>query len=291
MSRGLIATARRHRPMSRAFAVAVLALGICSVPVPAQAEKWTGDDPSGDVAGSHYDWDPEPCGTITEIDGSARTNEDITGLTAQYAGGRLRFAVQFRDLLATSEQMVDLYVSTPGKTWELEVDRFATRSGKFKVMTFLTKAFPPPPEDTDECLFGYVSTGTPCRISRAIDFDADTIRLALPATCLRTPTSIRVGVRASGDGPYDPKAGFDWYDDEWGVHAEGESVWYPPFGPEIHPPVADQSASPSNRSLKASSSTGTRRSLVRTLTGFPIGTTAATAYRSGIPSSSFTAGS
>lgn len=221
----------------RRAAVAVLALPIVLPAGPAHAERWSAPDASGNVEGWHYDPEPAPCGTMTDVDGSADANDDITRLTVRHEADEVWIAVAFRDLDRTLEQSLSLHVAVPeGRGWMVQVDRVKARKGRFQVWYFFAKEIPEPdPEELDECGGGLVSTvGRACRIRPLVDFATDRIRVAVPRRCLRDPEWVRVGARSYGWPTYDPAAGsYGGFHDEWGTPEEGASEWLPPFGPEV----------------------------------------------------------
>jgi hypothetical protein len=262
-----------------ALALAVPALLIVATGT-AHAERWSAPDATGDVEGTHYDSDPTPCGTFTAVDGSADTNDDVTRLTVRHSRTDLEFLVGFRDLDEALEQSISFVIDTPRRGWELDIERFETKPGKFRIMADLSRRpKPPDPDELGECgTWGYITEAIRCGRPE-FDFDADTVQMTLPRYCLASPRWVRVGVSASSfeDGTYQPDhMSFDMYDDHWGVAENGEE-WLV-FGPRVHAAPGAQKGAPSNLSRVTKSSTGLRRSFVSTVTGFPIGTTAATAY-------------
>lgn len=272
-------------PRSSALAVAAL---LVLLPVPAHAERWSSADAEADVTGWHWDPEPAPCGTMTDVDGSAEVNEDITRLGARHTTRRLWLVTRFRDLDEALDQHVSYYLQTPRGAWDLDLDRDHTRSGRIRVTTFLARAPEPEPAEPDEpgdpadpasCWSGSIAAGVRCAVDHDIDFDSDTVALRLPRSCVGSPRWVRVGVSAySWPDSTDPATeGISGFSDAWGVPADGEVSLAPPVGPRLRASAASQSGSPSNSSWVASSSTASRRSLVTSRTGLPIGTTAASA--------------
>ena len=227
----------------------------------------------------HFDSDPAPCGTVSELDGSSDTNDDVTRLTVRHSRTDLDHLVRFQDLDETLEQSITFSIRTPRRDWALDIDRFETKPGKFRIMADLSRRpKPPDPDELGECgSWGYITEAIQCGRPE-FDFDVDIVRMTLPRYCLASPRWVRVGVGASSfSGTYEPEhLSFDAYDDHWGV-AASDSSWYL-YGPKVHAAPGAQKAAPSNLSRVTNSSTGLRRSFVSTVTGFPIGTTAATAY-------------
>lgn len=216
-----------------------LTIPLVLLAAPAHAERWTADDPVGDVTGWQYSPEPPPCGTFTDVDGTDRANEDITRLTARHSRAVVRVVLGFRDLDAAAEQEVSIHVATPVRGWDLDVLRFERRKGGFRVMTFLAKTpqLPPASEDPDDCGWtGVATVGRPCRLEHSFDFDADLISVTLPRSCVGAPAWVRVGARASG-WTYGEDGTFGSFSDEWGDAGNGESDgWVPPLGPEVHAP-------------------------------------------------------
>lgn len=254
----------------------------------AHAERWSSPDPTGDVTGWRYDPEPKPCGTFTDVDGSADANDDITGVRVRHSWKDVRLTVRFQDLDPALEQSVDVHLQTALKRgWTVDVERFRPRPGKpFQVMTFLyrTPNYPDPADledDPDGCGYWVVTGGGSCRMpGAAVDPDLDVVRIQVPRTCLRNPAWVQVGVHSTGwsysEDPADKS--FSSFNDEWGTRDPEASVWLPPLSPAVSAPAGAQKGAPSNRSLVTNSSTALRRSFVSSLTGLPIGRTAATAY-------------
>ncbi|MGY2704455.1 hypothetical protein ACVW2K_004039 [Nocardioides sp. HB32] len=225
------------RILSSATVVAIVSFALAA-PGAAYADRWSAPDGSGDVAGWHFDPDPAPCGTFTDIDGSADANDDITGLTVRHTPRAVQVVVRFRYLSPRLEQSVSLHLAVPEiRGWTVDVDRFRARSGKFRVLDFMARELrEPDPEGSDECggVSVVVSEGA-CRTHPVFDFAADTVRVTVPRHCLRDPEWVGVGAVASAwvdpDDPDDPTYGGFW--DEWGTPEEGASTWLPPFGPEV----------------------------------------------------------
>ncbi|MEP9365025.1 hypothetical protein ABLE68_18825 [Nocardioides sp. CN2-186] len=206
----------------------------------AQAERWHGADPGGDVIGSHYDPAPEPCGTFTDVDGSTDTNDDITDLTVRHTRKVVTITVGFEDLDPTLEQYLTIHVGTPLlRGWSIDVSRSpAGKSRPPKVTTDLSKEprFPDPtdpPDDPDGCGWFTSVIDVSCRrLHTDVDLDADLVRVSVPRTCLRNPPWVRVGVTSTGfvNGADQTFSVFyDW----WGTPEEGESSWLPPLSPPV----------------------------------------------------------
>lgn len=251
----------------------------------ASADTWAHADRSGDVTGWRFDPEPPPCGTFEEATLAGATSSDITRLRVAHRRDDVRLTARFRDLRGRGQHSSTFFVQTPDRMWQLDVNRF--ESGE-PTHTFFAKApdyaalEAAAQEEAEEagvdCTTVVVDMGTaPCRGLRAeIDPRADRVDVVLPRTCLRDPRWVRVGLSSSGEtsGP-DP-----WYvQDRWvpGGTADTSGI----VG-RLSPPVRRdrreaQKAAPSYLSRVTNSETSWRRSFVTGLTGFPIGTTAASA--------------
>ena len=215
------------------------ALGVSAVllPASAHAERWSSPDPSGNVEGWQYDPEPEPCGTMTDVDGSIDANDDITRLSVRHDAKQVRVVVGFRDLDRSLEQEVAIHLAVPEARGRiLDISRFRGPSGRFMVLRMFHREWrEPSPEEVDDCGDSWeVVSGGPCRTTATFDFVRDRVRATVPRRCLREPEWVRVGVRSYGWAPYDAETGtFGGFHDEWGVPEEGASRWLPPFGPEL----------------------------------------------------------
>ncbi len=215
----------------RAAVGGLLAAALAATPGVAHAERWAGGDPNGDVQGWYWDPEPEPCGTTSDVDGSAVTNHDITRLVVRHTRHDVVVTVRFSELDPDLEQSALLHLATPGAGWLLWVDRFATSDGH-RVHASLTAApAPPDPEDLDECGRWAVLLPTArCRVEREFDFVASALRTRVPRECLKNPRWVRSGADASGWFGWDaPDGGGGGYYDQWG---EGDDLWGP-MGPRV----------------------------------------------------------
>jgi hypothetical protein len=278
--------------MSRSLRLALAGLAAPALLIAAagtaHAERWSAADPAGDVTGWHYDPEPAPCGTVTDVDGSTDANDDITAVRVRHSWKDVRLTVRFQDLDPALEQSVTIHLQTAlERGWFLDVDRYQPRPGKpFKVMTFVAREprYPDPGEiedDPDGCGYWGFIAGQSCSLPAAeVDTDLDVVRVQVPRKCLRNPAWVQVGVQATGwvssGDPADPS--FGSFHDEWGTPDPAGSPWLPPLGPPVDAPSGAQNGAPSNLSRVTNSSTGLRRSFVISETGLPSGTTAASAY-------------
>jgi hypothetical protein len=249
-------------------AAALAVFAIVLAPTAVHAERWSGGDPRGDVAGWHYEPEPAPCGISTEVDGSTNTNEDITRLVVRHTRTEVRLIARFRDLDPALEQGISFHIATKARRgWFLHIDRFwDRRSDRFRVMGFLAKEPNyPDPEDLDECGgFAFLSVVLPCRTSPRVDLDANEVRTAVPRSCLKNPRWVRVGTSAHGwiapEDPADPSG--DSFSDEWGVRDDSMSIWLPPFGPKVRAAPGAQLAAPARAAAGPSAEPRTRHFVI-----------------------------
>lgn len=202
-------------------------------PTAAVADSWRVTDPRGDVAGWHYDPEPEPCGTSTVVDASDQGNVDITGLGVRHTRRAVVLTTRFRELDPDQGQMVDLAIRSSTGGWELDLYRDAPGDGGWQTYSSLNREPKyPDPDDLEECEgFGIVIDVTPCGIGRDVDFAKDLVRLSVPRSCLGNPRWVRVGV-GTYDFIDDGGGSFTYFSDEW----DGGTVvspWLPPIGPRV----------------------------------------------------------
>lgn len=229
------------RDMPRTLRAALIGL-VCSatfLPGAAHADRWSSPDDSGDVHGMHHDPEPAPCGTVTEVDGSEETNDDITRLRVRHAGSSVHIRARFRDLDPDLEQQLAFHIATGRGRWMLLLDRWENASGQVRVRTFLgEEPEEPDEEDVDECGgYAVIILGYPCRIGREIDLEGNVVSVAVPRSCLRRPGWVRVGLDAmSFVEPTDPDdTAVSVFSDAWGVSGSTDS-WLPPYGPRVLAP-------------------------------------------------------
>jgi hypothetical protein len=235
-------------PRNPLRACALLALVALLAPLaPAAAETWSGRDPRGDVEGYTYvsPASEDECPTITDIDGSADTNDDITRLRVRHTATSVIVATRFRDLDARLDQLLMLHIKSADRGWYLDVSRSVGKRGKSRTFTFLAREpkYPDPDEidpDGDGCgSFIVASVGLPCpHMAAKVDTDRDVITATLPRTCIRSPRWVRVGAGSAGSEDLDPPKGqpdaisFNGYYDVWSDGGAGTD-WLPPFGPRV----------------------------------------------------------
>ena len=230
--------------------ISALAVTAVLAPAAAHAERWAGGDPRGDVEGWHFDPEPEPCGTDTQIDATENTNSDITRLVVRHTRTAVQLSVRFRDLDPALEQVTQLHIATRARRgWFVDIDRVRGRSGNFRVVAFMGKEpnYPDPEDIDDECgLFGFVTDASRCGMRPEIDLVANVITASLPRRCLGNPRWVRVGVGSYGWAePADPgDKSFISYSDEWGIRNDSASPWLPPYGPKVRTPAHARTAAP-----------------------------------------------
>ena len=222
----------------RATSAAALALPLLA-PTAAYADRWSSPDEIGDVEGWTYDPEPKPCGTFIDVDGSAETNSDITRLSVRHTRRAVILTTRVARLDRRLEQSVSLYVRSEDRGWWLDVDRFKTHSGNWRVMTFMAREPKlPDPDDVEGCGIGISLIDVGCRTTGTVDFEHDLIRLTVPRQCMGNPRWVRVGADASQFvEPEDPDSeAWTTFSDEWDDGVE-LSPWMPPFGPRVRATV------------------------------------------------------
>ena len=263
--------------MSRALAAAAAALAVLVLlPGPAHAEKWSGDDATGDArawqATDPDDWCAEP----VEVASDDTPGEDITSLTVRHQPRKVVLRLRFAGPATTTDRSFTFDVRTARDT--MSVDAYQRREGgRYTIDVFGETNWSEVPVDVDgdgvtDCtVWGGLSMGGPCR-GATIDLEDQAVTVGVPRACLRFPRWVEVGasVWAHTDGDVD-------INDEWGVDEPSADPTVITYGERVRVSHG-HSGSPSNRSRRASSATDTRRSFVISRTGLPIGTTAATAY-------------
>lgn len=202
------------------FRIVPVALAVAAVlmPSPASAEKWTSTDAHQDVDGTTFSPEPEPCGTVTDVDATTDANDDLVALTVRHTAHALLLKARFRDLDAALEQDVEFRVLTPDQLWDVDVERYQKPSGDFRVFGFIG-----PIDDTaaraDDCgtTTGSLIAGVGCKLDPQVDTDADTVRARIARACISGPRWVKVGVAAYGwtDSTDPSDATFTVYSDDW----------------------------------------------------------------------------
>lgn len=246
-----------------AIGATTLAL-VLVTPAAAHADRWASPDPTGDVVGWHYDPEPAPCGTDTEVDGSGETNEDLTRLSVRHTRRNVVVTTTYRDLDPDKEQLVSLYLRGSTGAWWLDLDRYEARPGRWRTLAFLAEEPDyPDPDEIGECGFiGIWLAGEPCRMSRSFAFDKEQVVITVPRSCLGDPRWVRAGASSYGFvEPADPsdRTSTGFYDD-WDAGTV-LSEWGTPYGPRVRATrgaVVGQRAGDRSRA-----GTGERRFVVR----------------------------
>jgi hypothetical protein len=208
----------------RLVVVALAVTAALMTPTAAHAEKWSASDAEADVRGSRVDPEPPPCGTYTDVDASANTNQDVSRVVVSHLRREVKVVVRFRDLVRDLEQHVSVHLTAGKRRWVLDVDRFRDFDADvFQVSAFLARGpfFTASGEDCGEAV---VIKPTRCHVRPSLDLHTSTLRAVVPRSCLRSPRWVRVGVRATGTDAVDPSVG---YSDEWGSSASRLPPWSP----------------------------------------------------------------
>lgn len=206
--------------------VVLLVLGVAApllIAAPAQAERWTARDPRGDVQGYQHDPDPEPCGTITDVDASDNTGNDIARLTIGHRAHAVRVRVHFQDLVATGRQFTEVLLRTgDAKGHIVEVSHL--RGGG--VRTFFYEE--PTPDLGDEDCGGVIVAAEPCDgLGASMSARHDVVSLHVPRDCLSEPPWVR-GAASS----YTHEHGTT-YHDMWATPGPSGTGWAS-IGPRVH---------------------------------------------------------
>jgi hypothetical protein len=186
-------------------------------PHSAFAESWSDGDRRGDVVGTHFEPEPEPCGTTTPIDASANTTNDMRRLSVDYAGRFVMAKVRFEDLKKKGGHVTSVTLRTDRHDYEATVIRYRSR-----VDVSVTKVRPlPPPPDGQEC-YSIVRGSAPCyAASGGLNVRRDFVRIRVPRSCLGQPAWVKAGARSYSLG------GSDFYDDSYSFGTRQ-------FGPRVH---------------------------------------------------------
>ncbi|MEZ0578944.1 hypothetical protein [Nocardioides sp. MH1] len=226
----------------------------------AHADHWGSADPTGDVVGSTWSPEPEPCGTETPVDATTEAHTDITRLTVRHSRRAVEITTHYRDLDPSLEKYLALYVRSADRGWWVDLDRYRSRNGRWHTMTFMAREPRlPDPDDVEGCGIGIVLFDVGCRIVSSVDFDADVVSLTIPRRCLRDPRWVRVAAASyrwvDSDDPDNPSS--TSFSDLWDGGTE-LTPWAPPYGPRVH---ATKGASYGGGRF-ASRATGERRTVV-----------------------------
>lgn len=223
--------------MPRILRIAAGALALTLLaPAAATADRWSVQDEAGDVSGTRWSPEPDPCGTVEEIDATEETHTDLTGVSVRHSRRMMTVTTRFRGLdpFYGIDLVINIRSSTGG--WWLDLTRYLDGRGWWKSRAFLGREPKfPDPDDLGECEgYGVVIVGEGCRIERDVDFARDLVRLGVPRRCLDNPRWVRVAVSThrsvASDEPEDPA--YELYSDEWDGGVE-LSEWMPPFGPRV----------------------------------------------------------
>ena len=200
------------------------ALLVLATSAPALADGWSAPDPEGDVSGFTFDLEPEPCGTLTEVDGSDVAAVDITRLGVRHRRSDLRVRISLRDLSSVKNLDVTLSLRTPGA--DVDVVSFRWEGG---VENFMMETIDFSELEPDECGFVIVVSetwdcpGLSSRIRPAID----RVTVIVPRACLDDPRWVRVAASVRGEVAQVS------YSDYWAPRGPAPEVWRPTYGPRV----------------------------------------------------------
>jgi hypothetical protein len=162
---------------------AVVASALVSVLVPAaaaQAASVTLVDATGDTWTTDY----SPDGTVTDLPAGSQVNVDIATTVIKYANGKVTVKATYADLdMSTNRFQLGLRLRTNEGLKRVAVVDTAMSQDWAGV-----HAFGKPNGDELKC------TG----LSHVIDYDADTVRLVVPGSCLSKPRWVQAYVGADG---------------------------------------------------------------------------------------------
>lgn len=258
--------------MSRTLAVA-LAIALLLVPTAAEAQRWTAADATGDTRS--FQVDPNDICAANPTTSEAAGGQDITGMTVRHQPGTVVVRLRYAAPATTTDRTFALHLGTPDdRFW---VDVYQRREGaRWRMDVSGEPSWKQGPFDSDgdgeaDCTVWFgVSWGVGCR-GYDVDVEDQLVTVGIPRRCLGRPRWVEAGAESWG------RSGDVVTGDEWGTSVPSPDPRIMTYGERVWA-GAGPSGWPSNRSRVASSSTGTRRSFVISRTGFPIGTTAATAY-------------
>lgn len=171
----------------RAAVLVTAALAVALTPTSAFANRYTHTDATGDVLSA-----PATSSDIPTTKEQARTNGDVSWSTVAHKRHRVVMKMQFRDIAWNDETNAYLFVikTRSMKRFVTVVAADGIRGGK----AIMTK-----PSGK------HVS----CRMSRTIDYTANTVTLSVPRSCIGKPRWVRVGMASvfftgihSGDTEY-----------------------------------------------------------------------------------------
>lgn len=157
--------------------LAVAAPAALLLPTVAHAEKVVTDDAVADARSYTVDWESEQEPEFVLAPDEVST--DIVRTVAAHGVTRLRVTVHFRDLQTTRPQMTFIKVFSPGRAYQLVVEKVP---GSSAVAGLSTRA-----DDVE------------CRGLRAkVDGGEDMVTVSVPTACIDAPRWVQLGVGAIG---------------------------------------------------------------------------------------------
>ncbi|WP_395691906.1 hypothetical protein [Nocardioides sp.] len=186
--------------MSRALGVLVLALLVLVLPAPAGAAPWSGDDVAGDVQAARME-----AGRLcaaTPVEAEAATSVDITRMTVQHRPHVVMVRLRHVGADATDGRYLTLHVLTPRRELLVDVSRLRPH-GRWHVFLGDEPDWSPMDFDEDgdgtpDCHgWSAVMAERTCPQS-AVTVAGPLLTVALPRTCLGSPTWVRFGAAESG---------------------------------------------------------------------------------------------
>lgn len=260
--------------------LAILTVALVGVPATAHGARWTGEDAAGDAQAFSWDvrdWCPEP------IESDATPGEDIAALTVRHGPRRVVTRLDYAAASVVPERRRTFTLDV--RTREGDLEAYASwDGGRWRVRVGPELELAPvdhPDAEPGAACQTWVGEGAfrRCR-HHDVRVGPRSVTVALPRACLGDPTWVAVGASSQATLPGGVVAG-----DVWGISGFPDDPNTEIYGARVRAP-APQKGSPSNRSRVTNSETSWRRSLVISRTGLPMGTTAATAWSDGMPSSS-----
>ena len=192
--------------MSRSILAALLALSILAVPSAAHAERWSGDDPAGDVVG--YDYEAEdPCDPAAQTAQPDNADADLERIGVSHRQHSVLLRASTRSRATADYRTIAFFVETPdrayvvglGQTHAAQAGRHAARPHRFTVLERIPGRIA---TMTCEDAFGVEDSGSSSGTERAVDrrfvaprseVDGDSVLIRVHRHCLGSPAWVRVG--------------------------------------------------------------------------------------------------
>jgi hypothetical protein len=185
----------RARTRSALSSCSVLLLGatlLLTLAAPAQADRWAGRDPRGDVSGWSFSPEPPPCGSVVSEPAPENVEHDLTRVAVAHRGTTVQVTVHFRDLRRASRASLTIGLRTPGKGFELTVDQRREAAAAPRVFFGTETQY----GEVGDCgIVGGISEGLGCRdLEARISPRQDTATVRIPRRCLGDPRWVRAAV-------------------------------------------------------------------------------------------------